>query len=360
MKKERMYGLDILRILSMLGIIGLHIMNKGKWGACADSAPEVLILRILSTVCYCSVNVFAMLSGFLYAERRTVRSSNLIRLLFSVAFYSVVILAVFLLGLPQTFARAGHLHLQAIFPPLSSTYWYITCYVPLFLMIPYINALIHTLTEIRFRRMLLILFLLLSVMTTFGMKDYFKLDHGYSLLWLVFCYLLGAYLRLHRMDQPNAEVGKWLGLLLLDILLTVGSWYLLGNDIVWGKLRIVDYVSPFMVIEAALLLLIFSRLTIRRVPLRKIILSLSDASFGVYLIHAHILVFDLLLLNTFLWTKGYGASVYFAAMIGGMLGIYLICWAIDVVRGILFKWLRIDELAELIGGKVDTFLHWSS
>ena len=342
----------------MLGIVGLHILNQGGWYASADSPPELLFARIVATVCYCSVNVFAMLTGYLYADRKTIRSSNLLKLIFTVASYCAAILAVFVLLRPELFDGSRGLYLYAIFPPYIGRYWYITSYILLFLMIPYINTMIRSLQEIHFRRMLLILFLLLSVVSTFGLNDYFKLERGYSPYWLIFCYLIGAYIRLYKNDLPKDRILTWSLILTVNVILVVGAWYILGDAMVDSRFLIWNYISPFMVLEAALLVLIFSKMTLRNDLIQKCIVSLSNGAFGVYIIHSHILIFDYVLADAFDWSGQHGTLVYVAALLAGLAGIYLVCWSIDVVRSLLFKWLRIDKLADTIGSKVDAFLHW--
>lgn len=356
MKKERIYGLDLLRVLSMLGIVGLHILNQGGWGAAAGSATQTLFCRTVAAVCYCSVNVFAMLTGYLYADRKTVRWSNLLKLIATVAFYCAATLTVFILLWPELFHGYRRLYLYALFPPFVGRYWYITSYVLLFVLIPYLNAMLRSLQEVQLRRLLLILFLLLSVVSTFGMNDYFKLEDGYSPYWLIFCYLVGAYLKLHKNRLPRERIPMWAAILAMDLLLVVGLWYILGDT---TRFPILSYVSPFMVIEAAVLLRIFSSLTLRRETLQKCVVSLSNGAFGVYIIHSHILVFDYVLADAFSWAGGAGLWGYIGALLAGLSGIYLICWLIDMLRGLLFRWLRIDQLADRLGSRADTFLHWA-
>lgn len=357
MKKERIFGLDILRILSMLGIVGLHILNKGGWLASADSTPEVLIARIVAVICYCSVNVFAMLTGYLYADRKSVRSSNLLKLILTVVFYCATILAVFALIKPELFFGFRGLYLYAIFPPIAGRYWYITSYVLLFMMIPYINTMIRSLKEIQLRRMLL--FLLLSVVSTFGLNDYFKLSGGYSPFWLIFCYIVGAYIKLYKDTLHRKHLLKWSAMLAAVLILALCAWYVLGDSAVGSLFLILHYISPFMVLEAALLLLIFSKITIRHSLSQKLVLSLSNGAFGVYIIHSHILIFDYILVDAFSWTGQHGTLIYVAALIAGLGGIYLVCWIIDVLRSLLFKWLCLDKFADWLGGKLDSFLHWT-
>lgn len=353
MKKERSYGLDILRILSMLGIVGLHILNQGGWSAAANSSAEILTSRIFAAICYCSVDVFAMLTGFLYAGRISTRFSNLYKLLLTTVFYCASILLIFIIVAPSLFVGHRGLYLYAIFPPLAGRYWYITSYILLFLMIPCLNAMVRSLPQVYFRRLLLVSFFLLSVATTFGLNDYFKVSGGYSPFWLMFCYLIGAYIKLYGTAPTRHNTLTYTMMLALDLAIMLVLGYLLDTDL----FPITNYVSPFIVVEAALLLLIFRKITIHASWLRTTILSLSNAAFGVYIIHSHIMVFDHVIHDAFAWTADHTLPVYFAAMLVGLVGIYLLCWIIEQLRGLLFRWLRIDRLADWLGKKTDDFLH---
>lgn len=359
MKKERHYGLDLLRIMSMLGVIGIHFLNQGGWMASADSTWEVLIGRVLLSLCFCSVNVFAMLTGYLYAQRKTVHSASVLSLLLTTLFYCVAIPVAFAFLKPGLLRSFADVYRWAIHPPLMGWYWYILCYVLLFMMIPYINALIRSLQQIQLRRMLLILFLALSVLTTFGLNDYFKLDEGYSPFWLIFCYMVGAYIKLYKDDLPRDRIWKWSVALVASVALVVGLWSILGNETIRTWCQILYYPSPFMVLQAALLLLIFSKLHIRSAPVRKIITAASSGAFSTYIIHTHILVFDYVLVKAFSWAQQPGTLASSAALIALIVGVYLVCWCIDAIRQLLFKWLRADRFADFLGRKIDAFLHWN-
>ena len=359
MKEERHYGLDLLRIMSMLGVVGIHFLNQGGWMASADSTSKLLIGRVLTSLCFCSVDVFAMLTGYLYVRRETVRTAKVLDLLLTTLFYCVTIPVAIAFLKPGLFRSFSDVYQLAIYPPLMGWYWYVTCYVLLFMMIPYINALIRSLQKLQLSRMLLILFLALSVLTTFGLNDYFKLDDGYSPFWLIFCYMVGAYIKLYKDDLPNHRIWKWIAALTVTIHLVVGLWWILGNEAIRAQTQILYFPSPFMVLQAALLLLIFSKIHFRSVPVRKAITVAGSGAFSVYVIHTHMLVFDYVLVKVFSWTRQPGTLASTAALIAGIMGIYLVCWCIDAIRQLLFKWLRADRFAAWLGRKIDAFLHFN-
>lgn len=356
MKNNRIYGLDILRILSMMGVIGLHIIYYSGWGKAASNQLETLIVRVMSVICYCSVNTFAMLTGYLYTDRVKHRSSSLLNLLFTTTFYCIVITAFLSFTMPHLFSGSLTLYAHSLFP---GHYWYIVCYTLVFVLIPYLNILISALTESQFRRLIIILFLLLSVITTFGSSDYFKLSEGYSPSWLIFCYLTGAYVKRNADNLLRIRLWQLCGIFLCNLLLTLSLWYTMIAFGISKVFPIISYVSPFIVIEATLVLMIFSRISVKSITAQKIILSLSKSALSVYIIHTHIFVFLHILTNLLSWSSKLPLLQFFSVFLMGLIGIYLFCWIIDLIRSAIFTILRLTKLADWIGKKIDALLCWS-
>lgn len=358
MKQERCYGLDLLRILSMMGIIGLHMINQGGFLTAANEKTEIIIVRLAAALFYCSVNVFAMLTGYLQVRRENVRSASLLKLLLTAFVYCAGAVAVAMRVKPKLFTYFPELMAQALFPPLAGRYWYLTCYVLLFVMIPYLNTMVRHLRERQMRVMLLMLLALLSVATTFGQADYFRINTGYSPFWLMFCYLVGAYIRLHLEHLSGKAAAKWLWLAGANLALTVFLWEHWGTDVIKSKYLILEYTSPIMVVNAAIFVLVFARVDVRGTWLQKLTLLLSSSAFGVYLLHSHILVYDFWLKNAFVTAGKGGAAEYLGTLLAGLAGIYLACTLVDRIRALLFRLLRVDALMEKLGSGVDSLLGW--
>ena len=68
--RERNYGLDLFRFISMLMIVGLHVIGNG---GILDNAQPLTIrgeaVWLLEIACYCSVNCFALASGYVGVKR---------------------------------------------------------------------------------------------------------------------------------------------------------------------------------------------------------------------------------------------------------------------------------------------------
>ena len=84
--------LFLLRILSMFFIIGLHLINNG--GILANTpvlSVKYFVLVIMLVFFYTSVNIFAMLTGYLSCNKKKIKSVRLIELISIVIFYCVLI-----------------------------------------------------------------------------------------------------------------------------------------------------------------------------------------------------------------------------------------------------------------------------
>lgn len=107
----------------------------------------VIINGIFNT----GVTLFMLISGYFGVRRSAHKIFQMEALSF---FYSLLGLCVFLLV-----GRTLHLGMieKAIFPVLTEVKWYITVYMLLLLLSPYLNRWIEGLTESSFRRVLLLL-----------------------------------------------------------------------------------------------------------------------------------------------------------------------------------------------------------
>lgn len=228
------------------------------------------------------------------------------------------------------------------------------------MMIPYVNAMIRTLTQQQFRKMLLILFVLLSIVPTFGLRDYFKTMDGYSPAWLIFCYLIGAYMKLYCGEPKSKKATNSLMIILMNVAVVTVFWLITDKTFLEKHIQLYEYTSPFMVINAACFVFVFSQISISNEKVHKILLRLSNSAFGVYIIHSHILIYDFWLKDAFSKAGTAGTFGFCLMLLASLLSIYLLCWVIDEIRMLIFKVLHIKKLTGWIGEKIDHFLNWHS
>lgn len=134
---KRNYGLDFLRILSMLMIIRLHAGSIGGLININEGvdiyAVEIWFIQIL---CVVSVNIFVLISGY-FLSNQEFRMSRVFRLWMQTLFYSVLIYLIMVMSGRTSFTIEGVIH--ALFPVTFRRYWFITAYIGMSLLAPLIN-----------------------------------------------------------------------------------------------------------------------------------------------------------------------------------------------------------------------------
>lgn len=120
-----------------------------------------------------------------------------------------------------------------------------------------------------------------------------------------------------------------------------------------------QYTSPFTYINAILVMEIFCEIRSNKIP-SKILLSLSASSFGVYIIHSHVLIYDNLISGRLEWFGDTNPVLWLMYFVIINIGIYLFCHICELVRKLIFKWLHVDSFAKKIGDDLDKKLGWNS
>ena len=70
-KPQRNYGIDLLRIVSMIMIVTLHVLGKG--GVLKNTVPlsyRYEVAWFLETASYCAVNCYAINSGYVAVKSK--------------------------------------------------------------------------------------------------------------------------------------------------------------------------------------------------------------------------------------------------------------------------------------------------
>lgn len=328
---KRNYGIDLLRILSMILIVTIHVLIQGGLTDCAArSSAAYGWLIFCQSIAYCCVNCYALISGYV-GVKSDYRYYKTVSIWLQTVFYSLSISVLFAIFSNEPLTAENWLH--AFFPVTKRAYWYITAYVGLSLFIPFINKMLLSLSKKELYILSGTIFILFSILQIIAGKEIFITNKGYSLLWLTALYILGACVRLLKIDE-YAGRAKGLILSFLGIAISFVSEYVptavMGEK--KGLLSQYNYVY-FSVLLTSLGLLIFcSQLRITRKSTASFISFFSPLTLGVYLIHAHPLIWDRWLDGRFEFLAKMPLWQMIPAMLGCIVAIYLCCSLIDFLR----------------------------
>ena len=157
---------------------------------------------------YCAVNCYALISGYVGINAQH-KISNIIKLWFEVVFYTVGLTVLMKVIYP---AEVGLKEIvYSFFPVSTEQYWYFTAYVGVFLFMPFINMNIKRMVGKELINLGLRLFFVFSMWQTLVDKQIFHTEEGYSFLWLIILYILGAAIK--KIELGARVKAKWLVLI---------------------------------------------------------------------------------------------------------------------------------------------------
>lgn len=356
---SRNYGVDALKILSMFMVVVLHTLGKGKILESTEPfSAQYEVAWLLEIACYCAVNCFALATGYLLITK-DFKYSRIILMWLQVAFYSVLFTATIYVWQHDeiSFAEFAKSMIKSIFPVSFKQYWYFSAYFGLYLLSPFLNRLIKGLTRKEMKWMCISLFIVFSLIPTVFKQDPFDTGYGYSVLWLVVLYVMGAYIMLYN---PLAKInfGKLLGIYAVCVGATWLSKLLIGGltSVMLGEVKysgyLISYTSPTILFAAAALFMAFIRMRFKK-RITRLLCMISPLSFAVYLIHEHPLVREYVIPYERFSTFGeFNPLLMVIIVLGVAVLIYLACIAIEKMRVEIFGLLRVRSLVE----KIDIWL----
>ena len=341
--KKRMVSIELLRVISMLMVVMLHYLGKGYLlpeltGAMNATGYAAWFMESMSIV---AVNVYMLISGYFLVESRF-KLGRLLNLICQVLFYSVLVPIVLVcLGILSPGDISFYQILQYVFPTLMEQYWFVTAYVLMYLLSPFLATAVHHMSK---RKLQIVLALLLIVMSISKSVIPVQLEMdrlGYDALWFITVYLVAAYIRLYGLP--------WLGGAKKSL-----AMYGVGVVCIYGLTMVIHVIcvktgSLEYFVNAAFeynhILNLFAAVALfygflqwkgPEGKLADVICRLGSLSFGVYLLHEQVEV-------RYLWPKWLGAArvesiwqlVLYA--LGTVLFVFTIGVLVDAFRMWIFK-----------------------
>ncbi len=341
-KKQYNYGLALLKIFSMMGIVILHTLNNGGVYLFAR-VPSVLKVScqflILPLAC-CAVNCFAITTGYLafHSADRPFSIKRWLGLWLEVVFYGVGldIAAHFIIGTKLDI-------LTNLMPVSNSCYWYFTAYTALTILTPLLRKIAVAVSEQTAKKMLVVMVVLLPLYTFFvptngqdaenftvptkGQDaDIFTFVEGYNAIWLIYLYICGILIA--KTGAFDKVKSMWI------VLAAVLGVVLSGTN--------ADFYYTYMpvILTSFALFLLFKRLPIKG---GKGIKLLSDHSFAVYLVNTQRDWFKWYY-NKFKFIVDRSPLFSVSFILGYAVVFFMAAALFDILRGLLFRVLRIDTL----------------
>ncbi|MBO1736219.1 MAG: acyltransferase [Barnesiella sp.] len=353
MKREPNF--EILRTLAMLFIVIGHFIIHGITFVSNHQATFVnmssawgisnfVILEYLVYITGTGVNCFVMISGY-FLVKSEFRMNKILKIWIQTFFYSFFICLLIKLSglLPLGFKDL----VQSALPIHSDAYWFVSKYLGLLILSPFLAKLALALEKKKFQYFLLALFVLnVSLNKGFPYGDIYS--GSYSLLWFIFLFYVAAYIRLYSpFEKFKYSFGKIFLLfcffLAVCYLAKAGISYLrYGQLPVYGK---TDY-NGYTFFSAVLLFLWTKYHTFGKKTIYRLMVKIAPYAFGIYLIHDNRYIRELLWEHWIKPTRYLDSGYLLPVLFLSVILIYGICTGIDYFRAKLFTYIHINKLAD--------------
>lgn len=339
--KNRSTNIELLRILAMIMIVTMHALGKG--GVLEKVTPfsiNYYLVQYLEGMFFVAVNVFVLISGY-FLINSNFKGSNLLNIILEVQFYSISIFAimVFLKIIPFSYKELFY----SLFPILTRQYWFITVYFALYIIFPYLNKFIESLSQSRHFKLIIILTFLFSVWPTIiFFEDSLNIVNGYSLLWFIFLYFTGSYIRKYY-ETSYKPLKYFLLYVLIGSLVPLSRFLiaLITKNLIGeiaGSGFFYRYNSILVLISSLSLFIAFLNIEIKSKYLNKIILDLSPLTLAVYIIHTNPYLKEYIWLKIGLY-KIVDEVYLIINIILAVILVYFVCIMIEIIRKFIFRFI---------------------
>lgn len=378
-KVQRKSGIELLRIICMLMIIVLHAYTYGGLNQLSNTQGgrfEVMS-DFMWSFFRTPVNVFMIITGYFMSKdvldfKKSYR--RIPKVYVTMLFYSILLTVLsFIIYSNNGFSpsetannltSADKLEIATInklsgrfavysiikmfFPLLSKQWYFLTNYVIILLLSPFINKVLVEIDKKQFKILLGLLFVFLSIYPTIstmgGLKEIFStnkvlpIEYGKSMISFLFMFIIGAYLKRFVKDDEKLHfkyLGYFVGLCIIDFSL----YYFLGN-VTFNKVGFYNasvfgqFSNPFVILESVSIFLFFRGFQFKS----RIINYIAGTTIGIYAIHEHPLM------RGFIWSHNelgdpnlYNNFLGIMFVIATIFEIFIICSVIDMARQGLFS-----------------------
>lgn len=231
--------------------------RSDKWGGTWSLVKQpfslsMAIMTLFGTSGQVAVTVFIMISSWLMAERKMVKSKKIILLMMKTA---IIAVGVYVFAIAVGFAPfSAKLFVKELITPFYTQYWFITCYCIYYFVVPLLNELFEKKSDRALKAACFVLILTVTV--------YHAIIGGPfgDIIWFAFIHIIVLYMR--RVADTWSDRNVYGGTVAILVL-----WYIaLFVDLLLLR-QISEYIGDFL----------FNILVYRSLPVLAVSVSLFEA-----------------------------------------------------------------------------------
>lgn len=334
---KRKANIELLRLIAMMMVVTIHYIGRGHILENVQMfSGDYFLFNFWNSVIVMAVNLFVIISGYFLIESR-IRVQKLIDIVIEVFIWSLGIYIVLTLTGFVPFSLVGLV--KSAFPILTKQYWFVSVYVGMYLLSPFVAKGLKSLRQ----KQHLALMCILICMTTLYLPSKAIGENGYSIVWMLTLYVIAAYLRLYYKPNGKIGIGK-VATCIIPILLLFFSKVIIdciGSAFLPSFLKYSEWFfknnSIFALAASVGTFILFLNIKVKKALISKVSLTFGSAAFGVYVIHNHPYLRDLLWDKWIMPYRFLGNWWFLPYSVGIIIAIFFVCAVMELARSKVHK-----------------------
>ncbi|MCQ2142562.1 MAG: acyltransferase [Bacteroidales bacterium] len=345
MGKERLANIDLLRLISMLCIVFIHSMMYGALNPFQQVDMDNTVglinwswMYLLMYLVQAGVNCFVMVSGYLRAQNTSFKWKSVAKLWLITFFYSFGICLILVLIGEQSPSSL----VKYAFPIYNMTYWFIAIFLGLTVISPFLSMAVTAISRRNYQILLVVLAILNLGLFKFPYGEIY--GGGQTLMWFIFLYLVGAYIKIYNPFKDFKHFGKCY--LAFGILLACGYmsiqvllFFRNGNAFDYGN----SFNNSFTFVTSLMLFLWAVNHEVKSEVAGNIISKIAPYALGVYLVTEHPLLRNWIWNDVVRLKPHINDPMLFPILVGACMALFAIGTIIDYARALIFKIAKVDK-----------------
>lgn len=302
-KKERSFGLDLVRVIATIFVILVHSFGNTNFNSANMTGISMFLLLMIRCLVFINVLLFIILTG--YCKSNKIVSKD--------HYYTIkkILVTYFIISIITILFRIFYLHdstslynyIIGIFNFSTIPYaWYIEMYIGLFLIIPFMNILYKNLETKRQKQILIVSLLFMScipqTLTMFSISGYSLdvLPCWWGSVYPILLYYIGCYIKEYQL-KINKVINIIFIISLTFLQAFVIYFYCQGNSL--NQMLSLDYTFLPAILLSILVFILLYDVQIKGYVIKNIFSYISKLTFGLYLF-SYIydkLIYDILQFN---------------------------------------------------------------
>lgn len=325
-KNSRSSNLEILRIISIIMIIMHHYAIYSGFEFENSITINRIVVNFFEMFGKLGVCLFIIISGYFY-DKSKFKFKKLVRLLLQVFIYAIISLAI---GIITNSERISGINiLKSILPTTFGLYWFVSCYVLIYIFTPFFRKIVENISKKDFKILLTFMIIVWGIIGFVPKtKTFFS-----EIVWLIVIYLIGTYIKKYNCNIFKNNKTRIFVIILFVAIMNIIMIFLEGMARTIPKFEEIKYYfnnlnSPLVLILTVLIFNIFKNLNIKS---SKLINKVASTTFGIYLIHENVFLRDIIWKQLIQGSTYINSPMLILNAIFGVISVFLCAMVIDFV-----------------------------